>query len=30
MNYLKVTNLKPGLLINFGSHPKVDIECFSL
>lgn len=26
LNYLKATNLKLGLLINFGSHPKVQIE----
>lgn len=26
INYLKATNLKIGLLINFGSHPKVQIE----
>lgn len=26
INYLKATNLKLGLLINFGSHPKVQIE----
>ena len=36
INYLKldhrvkVTNLKLGLLINFGSHPKVQIERFAL
>jgi len=30
INYLKATNLKLGLLINFGSHPKVDIERFAL
>ncbi|WP_439099718.1 GxxExxY protein [Desulforhopalus vacuolatus] len=30
MNYIKATNLKPGLLINFGSYPKVEIECFVL
>ena len=29
INYLKVTNLKLGLLINFGSHPKVQIERFA-
>ena len=30
INYLKVTNMKLGLLINFGSHPKVQIERFVL
>ena len=25
MNYLKATNLKLGLLINFGAYPKVEI-----
>jgi GxxExxY protein len=30
INYLKTTNLKLGLLINFGSHPKVEIERFAL
>jgi len=30
INYLKATNLKLGLLINFGSHPKAQIECFAL
>jgi len=28
INYLKATNLKLGLLINFGSHPKAEIERF--
>ena len=28
--YLKATNLKLGLLINFGNHPKVRIERFAL
>ena len=28
INYLKATNLKVGLLINFGSHPKAQIERF--
>ncbi|TLS66182.1 GxxExxY protein [Mariprofundus erugo] len=26
LNYLKATNLKLGLLVNFGSHPKAQIE----
>jgi len=26
LNYLKATGLKLGLLVNFGSHPKVEIE----
>lgn len=30
INYLKATNLKIGLLINFGSHPKAQIERFAL
>ncbi|WP_369130650.1 GxxExxY protein [Desulforhopalus vacuolatus] len=30
MNYFKVTNLKPGVLINFGNHPKVGVERFAL
>ena len=30
INYLKATNLKLGLLINFGSHPKAQIERFAL
>lgn len=29
-NYLKATRLKLGLLINFGSHPKAQIERFIL
>ena len=30
MNYLKATNLKLGLIINFGHYPKVQIERFVL
>jgi len=30
INYLKATHLQLGLLINFGSHPKVQIERFAL
>ncbi|MCE7913973.1 MAG: GxxExxY protein [Nitrosomonas sp. PRO4] len=30
INYLKATKLTLGLLINFGSHPKVQIERFVL
>lgn len=30
INYLKATNLKLGLLINFGSYPKAQIERFVL
>jgi len=30
LNYLKATKLKLGLLINFGSHGKVQIERFAL
>ena len=26
MNYLKATNLRLGLLVNFGSHPKATID----
>ena len=26
LNYLKATNLRLGLLVNFGSHPKAQIE----
>lgn len=29
-NYLKATQLKLGLLINFGSHPQAQIERFIL
>ena len=30
LNYLKASNLRLGLLVNFGSHPKVQIERFIL
>ena len=30
LNYLKATNIKLGLLINFGSYPKAQIERFIL
>jgi len=30
INYLKATNLKLGLLINFGSYPKIQITRFAL
>jgi GxxExxY protein len=30
INYLKATNLKLGLLVNFGCHPKAQIERFVL
>jgi len=30
LNYLKATNLKLGLLINFGAGPKTQIERFAL
>lgn len=26
LNYLKATNLKLGILVNFSAHPKVEIE----
>ncbi len=29
-NYLKATELKLGLLVNFGSHPKVTVKRFIL
>ena len=30
LNYLKATNLKLGLLMNFSSHPKLGIDRFVL
>jgi len=30
INYLNATNFKVGLLVNFGSHPKVEYERFAL
>ena len=30
INYLKATNLKLGLLINFGNYPKVKVERIAL
>jgi GxxExxY protein len=30
LNYLKATKLKLGLIINFGSYPKIQIERFAL
>ena len=30
LNYLKASNLKLGLLINFGSYPKTQVERFVL
>jgi GxxExxY protein len=30
INYLRATNLKLGLLVNFGATPKVQIERFAL
>ncbi|WP_309607004.1 GxxExxY protein [Phenylobacterium sp.] len=29
-NYLRVTGMKLGLLVNFGAAPKVEIERFAL
>ena len=28
LNYLKASNMKVGLLVNFGSHPKAQVERF--
>jgi GxxExxY protein len=30
LNYLKATGMKLGLLVNFGSHPRVTIKRFAL
>ena len=30
INYLKATNMKLGLLVNFGAYPKVSISRFAL
>ncbi len=30
LNYLKITKMKLGLLVNFGSYPKVQIERLTL
>jgi len=30
LNYLRMTGCKLGLLINFGSYPKVEIERYAL
>lgn len=30
LNYLKASGLRLGLLVNFGHHPKVEIERFAL
>jgi len=30
LNYLKATGLRLGLIVNFGHHPKVEIERFVL
>lgn len=29
INYLKATGMKLGLLVNFGHHPKIEIERFA-
>ena len=29
LNYLKITNMKLGLLVNFGTHPRVEIMRFA-
>ncbi len=30
LNYLRITGLHLGLLVNFGAYPKVEIERFAL
>ncbi len=30
LNYLKASQLRMGLLVNFGHHPKAQIERFAL
>ncbi len=30
LHYLKATGYRVGLLVNFGHHPKVEIERFAL
>ena len=30
LNYLKITNMRLGLLVNFGHYPKVEIKRFAL
>ena len=30
LNYLKITNMRLGLLVNFGHYPKVEIKGFAL
>jgi GxxExxY protein len=29
LNYLKASNIKLGLLVNFGAHPKATIQRFA-
>ena len=30
LNYLKITNMRLGLLVNFGHYPKIEIKRFAL